>query len=103
MAVTKYEGPRNNLSHPNQEYCVVNVTHPSSPPRSFIGAMSSMSWDYESKQCIYAGSSQGGPTGEVADADDSVIEGSYKDYITADNFGTDFKYAVFDDDVCSSG
>ena len=61
------------------------------------------SWKYEPKQCIFVGTSQGGPTNEVDDKNDSVIEGSYKDYITDGPFGTDFKYAVFDDAVCSSG
>ena len=104
MAVTKYDGPRNNLHYGNQEYYVVNVAHPtSSSPRSFVGGLYSYSWNFEPKQCIFVGTSQGGPTGEVDDANDSVIEGSYKDYITAGPFGTNFTYAVFNDAVCPSG
>ena len=62
--------------------------------------MYQMSWEFEAKQCLYVGNNQGGPIAEVVDPNDSVIEGVYKDYIIADSFGTDFKYAVFKNDTC---
>ena len=62
--------------------------------------MYNTSWRNESKPCIFVGFSQGGPTGEVADADDPVIEGSYKDYNMTRPFRTNFDYTVFDDAKC---
>ena len=100
--MTEYNGSRNNLTYGDREYYVVNVTRPSSNPRSFefVGAMYNSSWKDEPKECIFVGTNQGGPTGEVAYADDPVIEGSYVDYNTTGPFVTDFNYTVFNDTKC---
>ena len=58
-----------------------------------------MTWDHAPKPCYYAGNSQGGPE-RSKHPQESVIEGSYKDYETAGLFATDFKYKVFKDGVC---
>ena len=57
--------------------------------------MYDLTWEFESKKCLYVGNRQGGPIGEVEDPNDSVIEGSYQDYVTGGAFMTKFTYAVF--------
>ena len=98
--VVQYTGALNEDVGSGVPFYTVNVDHPLSKPRSFTGFLYELSWEFESKQCLYVGNNQGGPIGEVIDPNDSVIEGSYEDYITTDAFETDFKYAVFENHVC---
>ena len=51
--------------------------------------------------CFYVGNRQGGTIREVEDPNDSVIEGSYADYMTAGDFSTEFTFSHFDEDRCS--
>ena len=88
------------MPYSGDEYYTVYVDHPKSEPRHFTGLRYPMSWEFESKECLYVGNKQGGPISEVDDPNDSVIEGDYQDYITADSFETDFKYTVFNSDMC---
>jgi len=44
---------------------------------------------------LYSGTKNAGPTSEIAELSDSVIEGFYMDYSTNQAFGTDFKYNRF--------
>ena len=78
----------------------MTVSHPLSSPRSFTGVLYDLTWEFESKQCLYVGNRQGGPIGEVDDENDSVIEGSYQDYRTGGPFDTDFVYSHFDKSKC---
>lgn len=64
-----------------------------SSPRSFLGGMYDYSWDHSFETCLYSGSGQGGPGGEVPDLTGSVIEGIYKDYIVESLFETDYKFS----------
>ena len=50
--------------------------------------------------CYYAGSSQGGRTGE-REENDSVIEGDYTDYQVGGLFDDNFIYSQFERDRCS--
>lgn len=60
--------------------------------RSFLGDLFPRTWDNTREECLYVGNSQGGPSAEFAIFPDSVIEGSYRDYIVDSMFGTDFGY-----------
>ena len=77
----------------------MTVSHPSST-RSFTGVLYDLTWEFESKQCLYVGNRQGGPIAEVDDPNDSVIEGSYQDYLTEGAFVTQFAYSVFKESEC---
>ena len=79
--------------------------HPDSSPRSFPGYLRSVSWEFfitgEQSPCLYSGTKNAGPTSEIAELSDSVIEGFYLDYTTGEPFGTNFKYSRFSNN-CSS-
>ena len=60
---------------------VITVDHPDSPPRSFVGLRSEVTWEFEKRVCYYVGNTQAGQLAEVSDPNDSVIEGVYSDYI----------------------
>ena len=101
IQIASYQGDFNFRVNSPSDYYTVTVSHPHSEPRSFVGSLYHISWDLEEKQCLYVGNSQGGPSSETNDYDDSVIEGSYKDYVTRDLFETSFKYSVFNHiDLC---
>ena len=61
---------------------------------------SSVTWEFEKKPCLYVGNSQAGPLGEEVGSNDSVIEGTYKDYIVESIFSPNFKFAHIDDENC---
>ena len=79
---------------------VVTVNYPNSPPRSFVGILSTVTWEFEKRPCIYVGNSQAGPISEVDSPNGSVIEGEYTDYEVASMFATDFTYSHFDESRC---
>ena len=79
---------------------VVTVNYPGSPPRSFVGLLSSVTWEFERRPCIYVGNSQAGPIQEVDAPNDSVIEGEYTDYEVDSMFATDFVYSHFEANRC---
>ena len=80
---------------------LVKVTPPSGHTRQFIGELYHRSWDRTLRSCIYAGSSQGGRSIDIAGPRDSVIEGVYRDYDVTDGLvGTTFKYSRFDTSLC---
>ena len=93
-----YDGEFDGSGRPN-DY-VVTVNYPGKQPRSFVGVMSSVTWEFEKRPCIYVGNSQAGPIAEVDTPNDSVIEGEYTDYEVASMFDTDFIYSHFDADRC---
>ena len=87
----------------NQQY-VVNLTHPAtSEPRAFSGYSYQLTWDFKEAACLYVGNRQAGPIAEVDDPNDSVIEGTYKDYRVANAFQTDYEFGLFSEDRCGSG
>ena len=79
---------------------IITVDHPQSDPRNFVGLKSDVTWEFEKRVCYYVGNTQAGKLAEVADPNDSVIEGDYNDYKIDALFGTDFKYSHFDETQC---
>ena len=69
--------------------------------RTFVAELYDQTWDYSREICLYAGSIQGGPVREITEPNDSVIQGSYKDYSVASLFGTDFVYSQFNISLCA--
>ena len=83
-----------------ENYFEVTVRYPGSDERRFVALRLSVTWEFEKKPCLYVGNSQAGPLGEVVDPNDSVIEGTYKDYIVDSIFSPVFKFAHIDEDNC---
>lgn len=83
---------------------ILTLSPPSSPPRQFLARLYVNTWDKRDVQCYYAGSSQGGPLGELESPHlrDSVIEGRYTHYIMDGLFETEFQYTRFDTRECTS-
>ena len=54
----------------------MRVNPESFPARSFLGHFYHLKWDKSREPCLYVGNAQGGPSFEVPDPNDSVIEGS---------------------------
>lgn len=80
---------------------MIQVNHPDSDPRIFTGLLVECSWERDRTYCFYVGNRQAGTIAEVQDPNDPVIEGSYVNYIMADDFATDFKFSHFDESRCS--
>ena len=59
-----------------------------------------MTWEFEKRPCLYVGNSQAGPLGEAVDPNDSVIEGTYRDYEVDSLFSPEFKFYHFDKTHC---
>lgn len=75
---------------------MVTVAYPGADTtRSFAVYLYHRTWDQTASLCLYAGNSQGGPWSELPGQNDSIIEGSYKDYITRDLFDVNFVFSRF--------
>ena len=83
----------------DNDYIII-VNYPGSPPRSFVGLGYSVTWEFEKRPCLYVGDSQAGPLGETVDPNDSVIEGTYRDYEVDSLFSPDFVFSHFDESKC---
>ena len=69
--------------------------------RQFIGELSKRTWDKSLRSCLYVGSSQGGKLSDIPGPKDSVIEGSYFQYIVSDGIlSTGFTFSKFDRTIC---
>jgi hypothetical protein len=97
MNVTKYNGPVNEGIFSNENMYTVTVNHPTDPPRQFVAMYYPATWGHFNKNCLYAGSNQGGPIGEVDSPNDPVIRGKYLHYIVSNPFDVRFEYSVFDE------
>ena len=86
----------------DEDRYIVTVSPPGRPARRFISHRSSRAWDRSRRACHYAGNSQGGRSGELSTADDSVIEGNYKDYLVKDLYANEFLYNKFENERCAS-
>lgn len=64
-----------------------------SSTRSFIAKRGLNTWDGTYEPCLFVGNSQAGPTLETQNYDDSIIEGTYTDYIVSSLFDTNFIYS----------
>ena len=85
----------------NNSY-IVTVEPPGRPARHFISDRYNRVWDNSRRVCYYTGNGQGGRSGETLAADDSVIEGNYRDYLVADLFSDEFLYEEFENERCTS-
>ena len=104
IVVTENTGNFNNNIR-NDDYI---ITVPGSPPspigsptRSFVGLLSSVTWEFEQRPCLYVGNSQAGPLGEAVFPNDSVIEGIYSDYEVNSIFSSDFAFSHFEEQRCN--
>ena len=80
---------------------IITVRYPGTPPRSFVGIESSVTWELERRPCYFVGSGQAGPLAEVSEPNDSVIEGVYSDYIIESLFATSYTYSHFLEGRCT--
>lgn len=99
VTVVPFEG---NISGKNRtnDY-VITVKHPDSEPRSFVGLRHEITWESEMRVCYYVGDRQAGKLGGVSEPNDSVIEGSYRDYRVDSLFATNFTYTHFNNERCA--
>lgn len=99
VTVRNFTGqPRPGVSTRN--FYTITVNHPRDPPRTFVGRLYEMTWEFRPTHCLYVGNRQGGPISEVLDPNDSVIRGSYQDYIVNGLFESSFDYSVFNSTRC---
>ena len=82
------------------EHFVVTVSPPNKPARRFIAVRFSHNWDNSPGPCMYVGNSQGAPSGEVTDPNDSVIEPNYRSYRVDSLHNTRFTFNQFREGVC---
>ena len=101
MTFAKYTGNLPEGAN-TERYYVVTVQPTSSPARSFLGEFYHLKWDKTREPCLYVGNAQGGPSAEVEEPDDSIIEGNYRDYIikSEDLFDTVYTYSRFNENRC---
>ena len=80
----------------------VTVGDPSTPTsRKFVSVLIPRLWNHEAGQCLYAGNSQGGPTGGSPPVSmGSVIQGEYSDYRVGNIFNAVFTYTQFNEQIC---
>ena len=78
----------------------IHPVGPGSTKRRFVAELYDQTWDFSREICFYAGSVQGGPVREIDDPNDSVIQGSYRDYSVRSLFATDFVYSQFSASLC---
>lgn len=100
---TKFNGTGLDTGFDASRYYVVTVESASGgPSRSFLGEFYHLKWDKSREPCLYAGNAQGGPSYEVEEPNDSVIEGRYREYIISneDLFETRYMYSQFEEDRC---
>ena len=82
-----------------EDYFIVTVDHPDSAPRQFPAFFYVRSWDVRVRPyqpCLYAGTSQGGRSSEIAGFNDPVIEGVYSQYRVGSRFETEYLFSTFD-------
>ena len=96
--VTKNTGSFNGAFR-DDDY-IITVNYPNSPLRRFVGLHYSVTWEFEKRPCLYVGNSQAGPLGETVDPNDSVIEGTYKNYEVEGLFSPEFDFSHFDGTQC---
>ena len=86
----------------DENYYIVTVDPPDSRSRRFLSLRFTRVWDNSPRVCFYAGSGQGGRSGMLPEADDSVIEGNYREYLVEDLYAHVFTYAEFEYQRCTN-
>ena len=74
----------------------VTIKPANSSPRSVLAEIFERTWDNTPETCLYMGNAQGGSAEDSVF--DSVIQGTYKDYIVNDMFETNFVYEEWESD-----
>ena len=100
-----FSGPFRVEPSEDESTFIVTVNYPEQDPRQFIAWLRFPSWEFERRMhCLYAGDGHAGHVYEVSEeisANGPVIEGTYKDYIVASQFETDFVRSHFDSAQCA--
>ncbi len=69
--------------------------------RRYTGRLRIHNWAQENYPCLYVGDKQSGPTHEVPDPNDGVIEGTYREYEVQNGFSEDgYKFGLFSENRC---
>ena len=79
---------------------IITVNYPGSPSKHFVGLRYSVTWELERRPCLYVGNSQAGPREETVDPNESVIDGTFRDYEVDSLFSPDFVFSHFDETNC---
>ena len=80
----------------DQNYKYHIALQPLNSPIRRVPANSIMlKWGQNLRECLYAGSLQGGAIPGAPNANDTLIEGNYREYITDSAFDADFIYKQF--------
>lgn len=101
MKVSNYEVPPSATAEHRQAIkqhtaYIVTVAYPgANTTRSFAVYLYHRTWDQTASLCLYGGNSQGGPWSELPGQNDSIIEGSFQDYITKDLFDVNYVFSRF--------
>ncbi|XP_064387566.1 uncharacterized protein LOC135335869 isoform X2 [Halichondria panicea] len=103
IQVQPYTGPVQDGVN-SDGYYVVTTNHPNEPPRSFVGWLWPLTWEYKMEYCLYAGQNQAAPLYEILDdtVNSPVIFGEYTDYIVDSPYATDFSYSHFEESRCAA-
>ena len=99
ITVTKFNG-QTRFNLPTDNLYTVTVDHPRDPPRSFVGRLHDLTWEFNPTSCLYVGNRQAGPIAEVVSPNDPVIRGSYEQYRVSNGFDSMFDYSVFNSTRC---
>lgn len=99
MTVRKFNGPTR-FNTPTESLYIVTIDHPTDPPRSFVGRLHDITWEFRPTHCLYVGNRQAGPISEVMSPNDPVIRGDIDDYSVANAFESEFVYSVFNSTQC---
>lgn len=102
MTFSNYTGEDLPSDFAPEDIYVVTVKPESASARSFIGEFYHLKWDRSREPCLYVGNAQGGPSYDIEEPNDSIIEGEYNDYIIEndDLFETTYTYVKFEEDRC---
>jgi len=68
--------------------------------RSFVGELYERPWEIM-LPCLFTGNRQGDATNAFSDPNDSIIQGSFEDYIVGNLFSTDFTFSTFNSVACT--
>lgn len=78
------------------KFYVITFTQSDGNVRKVPAKLHSRTWSSSQvSPCLYAGDSEGGYLFEVEEPNDSLLEGSYQDYVMATMFSTNYKYSKF--------
>lgn len=88
--------------NPAPDRYVVNITSSfTGENRHYTGRLYELTWSFDNGPCLYVGNRQAGPSYQVRDPNDPVIEGDYVKYSVPDMFSEDgFMFGLFQEDNC---